>query len=159
MSGSTRSSRSRAVRWLHNGCRRTEFVAVRSGGYHGPNDARQNTPVTYAVTEVPDTAIEKRGAPVSHDEIDMSIQVPAWDGTSRLVKELWRIEEDGHVASCSVWTHAEGGELRLTVDGFVRRRDVTHHTFALPIVALAWQERWPLDPTAVRRRRGVVPGG
>jgi len=87
-----------------------------------------------------------------HDEIDMSIQIPSWDGTSRLVKELWRIEEDGHVGSCSVWAHAEGGELRLTVDGVIRRRDVTHHTFALPIVALAWQERLPLEWTPGRRR-------
>jgi hypothetical protein len=70
------------------------------------------------------------------------LKIPAWDGVSRQVAELWRMQKNGQSAICSIWTHPEGGELRLTVDGRLRQVDVTHHLFALPIVALAWKERW-----------------
>jgi hypothetical protein len=42
----------------------------------------------------------------------------------------------------SLWTNPEGAELRLTVDGKMQLTEVSHHFFALPIVALAWKERW-----------------
>ena len=47
------------------------------------------------------------------------------------------------MARCSMrrWANPEGAELRLTVDGKVQLTDVSHHLFALPIVALAWRER------------------
>ena len=40
------------------------------------------------------------------------------------------------------WGNPEGAELRLTVDGEVQLTDVSHHLFALTIVALAWRERY-----------------
>ena len=70
------------------------------------------------------------------------IPVPRWDGQSRQVAELWRMQKGDHVAVCSVWTHPEGGELRLTVDGKLRQAEATHHVFALSTVALTWQEWW-----------------
>ena len=59
----------------------------------------------------------------------------------------WRFKsslphQNAHVAVCSLWTNPEGAELRLTVDGKVQLTDVSHHLFALPIVALAWRERY-----------------
>jgi len=56
--------------------------------------------------------------------------------------ELWRMQKDGHAAVCSVWTHPDGGELRLTVDGKLRQSEATPYLYTLPIVALAWKERW-----------------
>ena len=47
--------------------------------------------------------------------------------------------------SVALWTNPEGAELRLTVDGKVQLTDVSHHLFALPVVALAWREKSPLD--------------
>ena len=40
-----------------------------------------------------------------------------------------------------MWTHPDGAELRLTVNGEIKQTDATHHVFALATVALAWQER------------------
>jgi hypothetical protein len=71
---------------------------------------------------------------------NMSIEIPEWTG--REVAELWRMQKNAHVAVCSFWTNPEGAELRLTVDGQVQRTEVSHHLFALPIVALAWKERY-----------------
>ena len=73
---------------------------------------------------------------------EMSVEIPAWDGVSRQFAELWRMQKDDHSAVCSVWTHPDGGELRLTVDGKLQRVEATHHLFALPIMALGWKERW-----------------
>ena len=73
---------------------------------------------------------------------NMSMEIPAWDGVRREIAELWRLQNHAHVAVCSLWTNPEGAELRLTVDGKVQLSDVSHHLFALPIVALAWRERY-----------------
>jgi hypothetical protein len=96
---------------------------------------------------------------------DKSFEIPEWDGTRREVGELWRMQKDGHVAVCSVWTHPEGAELRLTVGGGVKQTDSTHHVFALSVVAHAWRERFHWlkgwnDCRAYRHRltaRGVSP--
>jgi hypothetical protein len=73
---------------------------------------------------------------------NMSIEIPEWDGVRREVAELWRMQKNAHVAVCSVWTNPDGAELRLTVDGKVLLTEVSDHLFALPIVALAWRERY-----------------
>jgi hypothetical protein len=52
------------------------------------------------------------------------------------------MRKDGQLAVCSLWTHRDGGELRLTVDGKLQLVEATHHVFVLSTVALAWQERW-----------------
>jgi hypothetical protein len=70
------------------------------------------------------------------------IVIPIWNGVARQVAEVWRLEKDAHSAVCSVWTHPDGGELRLTVDGKLQQAEATHHFFLLPTLALAWQERW-----------------
>jgi hypothetical protein len=70
------------------------------------------------------------------------IVIPSWDGVSRQVAEVWRMPKGGRSAVCSVWTHPEGAELRLTVDGKLQQMEATHHLFLLPTLALAWRERW-----------------
>jgi hypothetical protein len=72
---------------------------------------------------------------------DKSVETPAWDGVPRQVAELWRMQKGVHVAICALWTHADGAELRLMVDGKLRASDASHHTWALEIVALGWRER------------------
>jgi hypothetical protein len=72
-----------------------------------------------------------------HDDIT----IPPWDGVERHVAELWRLRKGTRVAVCLLWTHPEGAQLRLVVDGKLRASDATHHTWALPIIALAWKER------------------
>jgi hypothetical protein len=73
---------------------------------------------------------------------DMSIEIPAWTGIPQYVAELWRMHKGDDVAVCAVWTHPDGAQLRLTVNGAIKQTDATHHVFALSTVALAWQERW-----------------
>jgi hypothetical protein len=73
---------------------------------------------------------------------DMSFTIPEWDGARREIAELWRMHKGEQTAICSIWTNHEGAELRLTIDGQVALREVSHHHFALPIVALAWRERY-----------------
>jgi hypothetical protein len=36
------------------------------------------------------------------------IAIPSWEGVSRQVAEVWRLEKDAHSAVCSVWTHPMG---------------------------------------------------
>ena len=72
----------------------------------------------------------------------MSIEIPPWSGVPRSFAELWRMHKGDDVAVCAVWTHPDGAELRLTVNGEIQQTDATHHVFALSTVALAWKERW-----------------
>lgn len=76
------------------------------------------------------------------DDDNPTVEIPAWDGVPRFVAELWRLTKDHRSAVCSVWTHPEGGELRVTVDGELQLAEATPHTFVLPTLALAWKERW-----------------
>ena len=70
-------------------------------------------------------------------------RVPAvLTGVPRYVVELWQMHKGDDVAVCAVWTHPDGAQLRLTVNGEIKRTDATHDVFALSTVALAWQERW-----------------
>jgi hypothetical protein len=72
---------------------------------------------------------------------ERSIEVAEWDGAARAVAEPWRMQKDGHVAICSVWTHPDGAELRLTIEGCGRLAEPTCHVWVLSTVAYAWRER------------------
>jgi hypothetical protein len=72
---------------------------------------------------------------------ERTIDIPTWDGVPRNVAELWRLQKGTKVAVCSLWTHPEGAQLRLVIDGKLRESDASHQTWALPIVALGWKDR------------------
>ena len=43
---------------------------------------------------------------------NVSIEIPEWDGVRREVAELCRLQNNAHIAVCSLWTNPEGAELR-----------------------------------------------
>jgi len=52
-----------------------------------------------------------------HTEHGASINLPEWDGQAREAGEVWTLRKGTRVATCHLWTHPNGGEIRLTVDG------------------------------------------
>jgi hypothetical protein len=42
---------------------------------------------------------------------------PAWTGEPVLIAELWTLHKTGRRASCTLWNHPIGAELRLDVEG------------------------------------------
>ena len=62
---------------------------------------------------------------------DMSIEIPPWSGVPRDVAELWRMHKGDDVAVFAVWTHPDGAQLRLTVNGEIKPTDATYHVFAV----------------------------
>lgn len=68
-----------------------------------------------------------------------TINLPAWDGTARKMGEVWTLRKGNRVASCHVWTHPKGDEVRLTVDGDWHRGEALRGGLALLDVALEWR--------------------
>ena len=58
-----------------------------------------------------------------------------------------------HDAVCSVWTHPDGAELRLMIDGKLRTSDASYHVWVFAIVA------WLDGAAAVVARVELITGG
>ena len=81
------------------------------------------------------------------------IVIPSWDGVSRQVAEAWRLPKDAHLVVCSVWTHPEGAELRLTVDGKLQQAEATTTSSCSP----RWRWRGRSDGTGSRDGASAQP--
>ena len=71
-----------------------------------------------------------------------TINLPEWDGTPRDMGEAWTLRKSTRVASCHLWTHPKGGEVRLTVDGEWHRGEALSDGLALLDVALEWRKQF-----------------
>ena len=69
-----------------------------------------------------------------------SISIPEFDGIPREVAEVWTLGKGSRVASCHLWTHPKGGEIRLTVDGEWHRGEALGDGLALVDLALEWKD-------------------
>jgi len=45
------------------------------------------------------------------------VNIPAYRDRPRELGEVWTLRKDGRVASCHLFTHPIGGEVRVTVNG------------------------------------------
>jgi hypothetical protein len=71
-----------------------------------------------------------------------SINVPMWDGRPREAGELWTLRKGTRVASCHLWTHPYGGEVRATIDGELWRSEAGRDGMALVNLALGWKAQF-----------------
>ena len=71
-----------------------------------------------------------------------SVNLPTFDGTAREMGEAWSLRKGNRVASCHLWTHPKGGEVRLTVDGEWHRGEALTDKMALIDVALEWRKQF-----------------
>lgn len=71
-----------------------------------------------------------------------SVNVPEWDGIAREVGEVWTLHKGDRVASCHLWTHPLGGEVRLDVDSLWCRGETHQVGLALIDVALEWKRHF-----------------
>ena len=53
----------------------------------------------------------------------MFINLPQFDGTPREMGEVWTLRKGIRMATCHLWTHPKGGEIRLTLDGAWNRSE------------------------------------
>ena len=70
-----------------------------------------------------------------------SINVPMWNGTPKECGEVWTLRKGERVASCHLWTHPLGGEVRLTVDGLWCRGETHRDGRALIDAALEFRKQ------------------
>ena len=68
------------------------------------------------------------------------VNFPPWNGDPRHVGEVWALRKAGRVATCHLWTHPPGGEVRLDVDGEWQRGEAGRN--ALVDLALEWMEQF-----------------
>jgi hypothetical protein len=81
---------------------------------------------------------------VASEDISLNIEIPEWNGERRLVGEMWRMRRGEHVARCELWTHPDGGKLRLVVDDRVQLAEVSHQGFVIGVLIFSWMERMHL---------------
>ena len=62
-----------------------------------------------------------------------------WRGVPRAIGLVWRLHQRGYVATCVLWNHPDGLELRLTVDFDAEPDGNRHHSGLgfVPLVELA----------------------
>ena len=56
--------------------------------------------------------------------------------------EVWTLGKGTREASCHLWTHPKGGEVRLTVDDEWHRGEALADKLALLDVALEWRKQF-----------------
>jgi hypothetical protein len=91
-----------------------------------------------------DATCGAEGGGVPSDHISLNVAIPTWDGERRLINEMWRMQKGQQIATCELWTHPDGGELRLVVDGRVKVADVNHQGFVIDVLIFSWIERMHL---------------
>jgi hypothetical protein len=71
-----------------------------------------------------------------------SLNVPMWNGAPKECGDVWTLRKGERVASCRLWTHPLGGEVRLEVDGLWCRGETHREGLALLDVAMAWRSQF-----------------
>jgi hypothetical protein len=78
------------------------------------------------------------------------ITIQQWNGTARDLGELWTLRKGSRVASCHLWTHPKGGEVRLTVDAEWQRGEALADAVALLDVADEWRKQFESERLGLR---------
>jgi len=68
--------------------------------------------------------------------------LPPWDGHPREAGLLWELRKGTRVAVCQLWTHPNGGEARVTVEGEWQRGEAGRDGLALVELALEWKQQF-----------------
>jgi hypothetical protein len=70
------------------------------------------------------------------------IKVPQFDGIPREAGEVWTLRKGTRVATCHLWTHLVGAEIRATVDGELSRSEAGRSKMAIVDLALEWRDQF-----------------
>ena len=73
---------------------------------------------------------------------DQHLNLPPWDGRSRPVAFVWRLAKGRHYATCKLWTHPIGAELRITTAREFVRSEAGQDALVLIELAERWRQRW-----------------
>lgn len=75
-------------------------------------------------------------------ELTFNVTIPPFDGEPREVGECRTLRKGDRVASCQLWSHPLGGEVRLEVDGLWCRGETHREGLALVDTALEWKRQF-----------------
>jgi hypothetical protein len=70
------------------------------------------------------------------------INIPEWNGHARKCGELWTLRKGKRVASCHLFTHPLGGEVRVEVDGEMIRTQAGRDGMTLVNFGLEWKQQF-----------------
>jgi len=73
-----------------------------------------------------------------------------WRGVPRAIGLVWRLHQRGYVATCVLWNHPDGLELRLTVDSTPSQTGIA----TTPGWGLCRSWSWPSSGRRSLSRRG-----
>jgi hypothetical protein len=68
--------------------------------------------------------------------------VPPWHGQARSVAFVWRLTKGKNHATCELWTHPIGAELRVEAGGEFQRSEAGRDPLALIETAAAWKAQF-----------------
>jgi len=67
------------------------------------------------------------------------IEIPEWDGRAKEAGEVWRLRKGKKEAVCTLWTHPNGGEVRLKVGPELWRFESRGDAATATELALEWK--------------------
>ena len=70
------------------------------------------------------------------------INIPPYYDRPKEAGEMWTLRKDGRVASCHLWTHPVGGEVRVIVDEDLVRSEAGRDGLALVDRGLEWKAQF-----------------
>jgi hypothetical protein len=70
------------------------------------------------------------------------INIPPFYDRPKEAGEVWTLRKDGRVASCNLWTHPIGGEVRVTVNGELVRGEANRDSLTLVDRGLEWKAQF-----------------
>ena len=70
---------------------------------------------------------------------DPPIDIPDWNGRAQPAGEVWRLRKGKKEALCTLWSHPNGGEARVTVGPELWRTDTRGDAAGLMTLAFEWK--------------------
>jgi hypothetical protein len=71
-----------------------------------------------------------------------TFNVPSWDGRTRSVAFVWRLTKGTKHATCELWTHPLGAELRVEAGGEMVRTEAGRDPLSLIETAETWKAQF-----------------
>ncbi len=69
------------------------------------------------------------------------LQLPEWHGAPIRLQVVWRLVKKGRKATCELWSHQLGWELRLEAGGGMLRSEVFRDQEAVFTAMTDWRDR------------------
>jgi hypothetical protein len=73
---------------------------------------------------------------------DRAVNLPEYHDRPKRIDGVWRLTKGRHTATCDLFTHPLGGELRVEVDGDFQRSEAGRDGLALIDLAMEWKQQF-----------------